>query len=1072
MVTQLSIGYSGIWRHETGLLKGCMTEPVYVELHARSAFSFLESGSLPEALATTAAELNLPGIALLDRDGFYGSARFHMAAQKTGIRAHVGTELSVTSESGTINYPLLCESQLGYQNLCRLITRTKLRVPKHSDSSARFTELEEHAAGLVCLTGDERGPLAYALRGGGMEAGRELLATLKGIFDPGSVYVELQRHFQRDQEHRNQCAIGLARELKLPVLATNGVIYATAADHEVLDVFTCIKNKQQLATGGRILCPNSERYIRTPALMAQIFADIPEAIKNTVELSSRLQFTLKDLGYQFPKYPVPPGETMDSFLYARTWEGARKRYQPITNRVTSQLDRELKLIEHLGLAGYFLIVWDIVRYCNQNGILVQGRGSAANSAVCYSLGLTAVDPIGMDLLFERFLSEERGEWPDIDLDLPSGDGREKAIQYVYQRYGQLGAAMTANVITYRGRLAAREVGKVFGFDTETLDRLSALVGNFEWRGPNDTFDRHFATAGLDLNQKRIAKYLDLCLRLQDMPRHLSQHSGGMVICQGQLDSVVPLEPATMPNRVVVQWDKDDCADLGIVKVDLLGLGMMAVLKDSIGLIREHYDEEVDLAHLPQDAPDIYGVIREADTIGMFQIESRAQMASLPRNNPEKFYDLVTQVALIRPGPITGAMTAPYLKRRQKKELVTYPHPSLKSVLERTLGVPLFQEQLLRMSMICANFTGGEAEELRRALGHKRSKKRMMEIEVRLRAGMTQNGITPKAQDEIVQFITSFALYGFPESHSASFALLAYASAFLKVRYLAAFTAALLNNQPMGFYAPATLVKDAQRHGLKIRPIDVKCSNWDCSLEKLDGKIVMRIGLRYVRGLQQITAESLVQGRQQRQFGSIAELVRRVPELSQGNLRMLASIGALNNIGEIGLHRRDSLWQVEKAGKRVGKLLEGIIDQDAASPLAQMDTEERLVSDYHGTGLTTGPHPMFYRRAEMRNLNIKSAAELRAMKHGRTATVAGAVITRQRPGTASGLIFLTLEDETGYANVIVMPHVYEKYRQVVLEPRFVRVTGIVQNQDGIVHLRAEHVESLAISAAQTASHDFH
>jgi error-prone DNA polymerase len=1045
----------------------------YVELHARSAFSFLEGGSLPEALAMTAAGVGLPGMALLDRNGFYGSARFHMAAGKCGIRAHVGTELSIACESDTISYPLLCESQLGYKNLCRLITRTKLRVPKHSESSARLDELEEHAAGLICLTGDENGPLAHALRTGGMDAGRELLKNLRAIFGASNVYVELQRHFQREQEQRNQCAIGLARELNLPVIATNGVCYATAADREILDVFTCIKNKRELATGGRLLCQSSERYIRTPEQMARIFADVPEALSNTVELSSRLKFTLKDLGYKFPNYPVPAGETMDSFLYARTWEGARNRYQPITDRVRSQLDRELKLIARLGLAGYFLIVWDIIRFCNQNGILVQGRGSAANSAVCYSLGITAVDPIGMDLLFERFLSEERGEWPDIDLDLPSGDDREKAIQYVYQRYGQLGAAMTANVITYRGRLAAREVGKVFGFDTETLNRLSGLVGNFEWRGPNDTLDRHFMAAGFDLTQKRIAKYLDLCVRLQDMPRHLSQHSGGMVICQGQLDSVVPLEPATMPNRVVVQWDKDDCADLGIVKVDLLGLGMMAVLKDSIRLIRDHYGEEVDLAHLPADCPDIYGVIRKADTIGMFQIESRAQMASLPRNHPEKFYDLVTQVALIRPGPITGAMTAPYLKRRQKKELVTYPHPSLEPVLKRTLGVPLFQEQLLRMSMICANFTGGEAEELRRALGHKRSRQRMMEIEVRLRAGMTQNGITPKAQDEIVQFITSFALYGFPESHSASFALIAYASGFLKARYLAAFTAALLNNQPMGFYSAATLVKDAQRHGLKVRPIDVTRSNWDCSLEEANGKIAMRIGLRYVRGLQQIAAECLVEARKKRQFGSIEELARRVPELSRANLRMLAQIGALNNISaDTKLHRRDALWQVEKATQRVGKLLEGVIEQDSVSPLKQMEVEERLVSDYHGTGLTTGPHPMFYRRAEMHKLNIKSAAEMRAMAHGKRATVAGAVITRQRPGTASGLIFLTLEDETGYANVIVMPHVYEAYRQAVLEPKFIRVSGTVQNQDGIIHLKAEHVEALSVSAAPMASHDFH
>jgi error-prone DNA polymerase len=1046
----------------------------YVELHSRSAFSFLEGGSLPETLVITAASLNIGAMGLLDRNGFYGSARFHMAAKKSGIRAHVGTELNVTDQASTINYPLLCESQRGYQNLCRLITRTKLRVPKHCESSARIEELEEHAFGLICLTGDEHGPLTYALRNGGMEAGRKLLTKLKGIFGPGNVYVELQRHFQRVQEQRNQRALELARELKLPVLATNGVSYATARDHEILDVFSCIKNKRQLATGGRLLCQNSERYIRTPEQMARIFADIPEAVSNTVELSSRLQFTLKDLGYKFPNYPVPPGETMDSFLYARTWEGARNRYRPVTEKVQQQIGRELALIEKLGLAGYFLIVWDIVRFCRGNGILVQGRGSAANSAVCYSLGITAVDPIGMDLLFERFLSEERGEWPDIDMDLPSGDDREKTIQYVYQRYGQLGAAMTANVITYRGRLAAREVGKVFGFDTETLNKLSTMVGNFEWRGPNDTFDRHFTTAGLDPTHKRIAKCLDLCERLQDMPRHLSQHSGGMVIAQGALDSVVPLEPATMPGRVVVQWDKDDCADLGIVKVDLLGLGMMAVLKDSIELIRNHYHERVDLAHLPEDCPDVYGVIRKADTIGMFQIESRAQMASLPRNNPSKFYDLVTQVALIRPGPITGQMTSPYLKRRQNKEKVTYPHPSLEPVLKRTLGVPLFQEQLLRMAMICANFTGGEAEELRRALGHKRSQQRMKEIEIRLRAGMTQNGVMPKAQDEIVQFISSFALYGFPESHSASFALLAYASAFLKVRYLAAFTAALLNNQPMGFYSPSTLIKDAQRHGLRVKPIDVTCSDWNCSLEKAEaeGKIVMRVGLRYVRGLQQSAGESLVQARKTRQFASIEELARRVPELSRGNLRMLAEVGALNKIGGVGLHRRDALWQVEKAGRKVGKLLEGIVEQDSASPLRQMDTEERIVADYRGTGLTTGPHPMFYRRAEMRKLNIKSAAELRATADGRKAIVAGAVITRQRPGTAKGLIFITLEDETGDANVIVMPDIYERYRQAVLEPRFICVSGTVQSQDGIVHLRAEHIEALMVSAAPMASHDFH
>jgi error-prone DNA polymerase len=1048
---------------------------LYFELHSRSAFSFLEGGSLPEALAAVASVIGLPGMALLDRDGFYGSPRFHMSAQKAGIRAHVGTEITVNGDAGSVNYPLLCASRTGYQNLCRLLTRTKLRVPKHTPSSATLDELEEHAAGVICLTGDEHGPLACALENGGAETGRKLLMRLVSAFGQENVYVELQRHFNRHQEARNQTAIELARSLKLPLLATNGVCYATAAEREILDVFTCIKQKRQLSAAGRLLCANAERYIRTPQQMAHIFADLPEAIANTAELSSRLEFSLEKLGYEFPRYPVPAGGTQNEFLRAQTTRGAQERYRPVTERVRSQLEKELGLIEKLDLAGYFLIVWDMIRFCREHNILVQGRGSAANSAVCYALGITAVDPVGMDLLFERFLSEERGEWPDIDLDLPSGDEREKAIQYLYQRYGERGAAMTANVCTYRGRLAAREVGKVFGFDVETLNRLSSLVGGWEWRGPDDTFDRYFTSAGLDLTHHRIAKYLDLCVRLQDLPRHLSQHSGGMVICQGTLDSVVPLEPATMPGRVVVQWDKDDCADLGIVKIDLLGLGMMAVLKDSIDLIRDHYSEEVDLAHLPADSPDVYDVIRRADTIGMFQIESRAQMASLPRNNPTRFYDLVTQVALIRPGPITGQMTSPYLKRRQGKEPVTYPHPSLQPVLERTLGVPLFQEQLLRMAMICANFTGGEAEELRRALGHKRSQQRMREIEIKLRAGMTQNGIEPKAQDSIVQFISSFALYGFPESHSASFALLAYASAFLKVRYLAAFTAALLNNQPMGFYSPATIVKDAQRHGLKVRTIDAMQSDWTCTLENNDGASspALRLGLRYVRGLQQAAGEALVAERRVHPFTSTEDLARRVPQLSRANLAMLAGIGALNKISvQSRLHRRDALWQIEKAARQPGPLLAGVVEDDAASPLNRMDIEERLIADYHGTGMTVGPHPMAYRRTLLRQMGICSAAELRLIPHGKPAVVAGCVITRQRPGTAKGLIFLTLEDETGNANIIVMPDVYSRDPMSVLHERFVKVKGTVQNQDGIVHLKAEKILPLLITAAETSSHDFH
>src|SRR5260370_1086325 len=564
----------------------------YVELHARSAFTFLEGASLPESLVYTSAQLQSPAMALLDRDGVYGAPRFHMAAKQYGIKAHIGAEISIT-ENG--NLPVLVESRTGYQNLCRLITTSKLRTKKKTIATSRFDELQNAAEGLICLTGDENGPLARALQKGGMDEGRRMLQQLISICGSQNVYVELQRHANRFKESRNQAVISLAQERGLQLLATNGVRYATPSEREIADVFTCLKNKCRLDTAGRLLSENSQRYVRSSAEMECLFADLPEAIANSSELSSRLDFTLEELGYEFPRYPVPEGETMDSFLRKRTWEGARCRYRAVSERRRAQLEKELALIEKLKLAGYFLIVWDLICFCERNGILVQGRGSAANSAVCYSLGITAIDPIGMDLLFERFLSEERGEWPDIDLDLPSGDEREKVIQYVYERYGKRGAAMTANVCTYRGRSAAREMGKVLGFDEDTLSRLSAIVGTWEWRDPNDTMEKQFTNTGLDLTHPQIAVYLNLCQRVQDLPRHLSQHSGGMVICQGQLDSVVPLEPATMPGRVVVQWDKDDCADLGLIKVDLLGLGMMAVLKDSIGLIRDHYDQEVDLS---------------------------------------------------------------------------------------------------------------------------------------------------------------------------------------------------------------------------------------------------------------------------------------------------------------------------------------------------------------------------------------------------------------------------------------------------------------------------------------------
>ena len=1033
-----------------------MSSPRYIELHARSAFSFLRGACIPEDYATIAASHNSPAIALTDIDGVYGSARFHMSAKKAGIQAHIGAE--VTAKDGG-RCTLLVQSRTGYQNLSRLITRMKLRAgtknPKPgNEPAATFEDFTEFADGLLCLTGGDEGPLALALKN---RNAPETLSRLTRAFGPGNVYIELQRHLDREEESRNQAAVDAARTLKLPLVATNGVCHATKIQREVLDVFTCLYHKTTLAQAGRLLSRNSERHLKSPAEMSQLFADIPEAIANTHVISSRLGFTLADLGYQFPEYPLPPGETVSSFLWKLTDQGARHRYQPYYDGARLQIERELKLIDKLGLGGYFLIVWDLVRFAKDHGILCQGRGSAANSAVCYALGITAVDPVGMDLLFERFLSDERGEWPDIDIDLPSGDQRERVIQYVYERYGQHGAAMTANVITYRGKLAAREAGKVLGFDVTTLDRVSSVAPMWGYHDPEHTKQKQFVEAGLDFNNYKVRKFLDIVVALQDMPRHLGQHSGGMVICQGRLDSVVPLEPASMPGRVVVQWDKEDCADLGLIKVDLLGLGMMAVLEDCLKLVRNHWREEIDLGQLPRNDSVVYKTLRKGDTIGMFQVESRAQMATLPRMKPEKFYDLVVEVALIRPGPIVGNMVHPYLNRRAGREPVDALHPILEPVLSRTLGVPLFQEQLLKMAMIAANFTGGEAEDLRRAMGFKRSKQRMLDIESRLRAGMAQNGITGEVQDRIVQSITSFALYGFPESHAASFALLAYASAYFKCHYPAAFLCAILNNQPMGFYSPAVLVKDAQRHGLRVLPVDVNISDYDCTIEYMRlpaASFALRLGLRYIRGLRAETGNLIAAGKPYR---DVDDLARRVPQLHKDELEKLAAAGALANLATE--HRRDALWKAGRAGRPVGPLLEQVPENSPEDPLQRMTTPERLSADYNGTGLTVGRHPMHFLRAEMNELGVTPAKDLSKVPNGGLVLVAGAVIVRQRPGTAKGIMFLSMEDETGIANVVVMPDMFDERRVTLVTEPYLLIEGKVQNVDNVIHVLARRVQRL-------------
>jgi len=1239
---------------------------VFIELHCSSAFSFLEAASLPEVLIERAAALGYPALALVDRDGVYGAPRFHKAARAAGIKAIIGCELTMgetedrrqktedrrpaipnpaperrtlspsTRARGSLSVvegsergvntrvegripnpesrelapsakslapslwrlPVLVESRQGYQNLCRLLTRMKLRAPK-GEGALALEELDGCTGGLIAIVGREA--LVASRHGVG-----GLVDRVVGVFGRANVYLELQRHFLRDEEIANGMLHDLAAAFHVPLIASNGVRFADPVDRPLFDVLTCIRHKTTIEQAGRRLAPNAERYLKPPAEMAALFADHPDALAATAALADRIQYSMADLGYRFPDYPVPAGETASSFLRAITLVGARERYRPFHDRARAQIARELALIEKLDLAGYFLIVWDIVNFCRGQQILVQGRGSAANSAVCYSLGITAVDPVGMDLLFERFLSEERGEWPDIDLDLPSGDRRERVIQHVYEKYGRHGAAMTANVITYRDRSASREVGKVLGMEPGQIDRLSKLLGRFQHVEADASLAGDLRTAGLDPDHARVRLFVDLWQRIQDLPRHLGQHSGGMVLCRGRLDDVVPLENASMPGRVVVQWDKDDCADMGIVKIDLLGLGMMAALQDAFTTInarRTSGTNRLEMWNIPPDDPQVYDMLQRADTVGVFQVESRAQMATLPRLKPATFYDLVVEVALIRPGPIVGQMVHPYLDRRAGRAEVVYPHPSLEPILARTLGVPLFQEQLLRMAMTVAGFTGGQAEELRRAMGFKRSEKRMKAIEGQLREGMARQGITGEAADAIVKSIVSFALYGFPESHSASFALIVYASVYLKAHYPAAFYTALLNNQPMGFYHPATLVKDAQRHGVRFAPIDVQRSGWRCDVEE-DGTV--RLGLCYVIGLRRRVGEAIgaVQGLGTRdwalgasravsaalrpephgsgtsgsgssgspgdsadyffrspgasapgraalapsaqplapvrcpkcrcsdpsmiervetggvvswfcntcahdwkdepprvRFRSIEDLIARTG-VNREELATLAEIGALNGFGH---HRREALWQIEKAVRPAGELFEeedrrqetedrigeSVVSSQysvasrqnsesripspesrAPSPLPPMSLTERLVADYEGTHLTIGPHPMALRRRELSLRGVLRASDLPRERQGRRIRVAGTVITRQRPGTAKGFVFLTLEDETGISNIIVRPDVFARERLVILEEPFLLVEGILQNQENVTAVRAERCEGIAGVPIEIDSHDFY
>jgi error-prone DNA polymerase len=1032
----------------------------YIELHACSAFSFLRGASFPEQLAERAAELAMPAMALLDRDGVYGAQRFSVAARDQNIRPIIGCELTM-ADGGIL--PVLVENRNGYKNLCELLTQAHLGSEK-GKCAVQWNEILHFAEGLVAFLGSPcatRNPTDRA-------------QFLIDAFGRENVFVEIQRHFIRGEERINRQLVDLAIHYRLPLLATNGVQYAKPYGRQVLDVFTCVREHTHLDAAGKLLTQNAERHLKSDAEMRELFRDLPEAIENTSRLAQRLTFSLENIGYEFPSFPVPDGHKMDSFLRTIVWFGAQQRYASISTAVKRKLEEELALISKLGFPGYFLIVWDIVNFCREHNIMVQGRGSAANSAVCYCLGITPVDPVSSNLVFERFLNESRKGWPDIDLDLPSGDRREAVIQEIYRRYGKHGAAMTANVITYRGRSAAREIGKALNFSPSILDRFSHLFANGDFPHTLDLTSQ-IEQAGLPKEHPRMPAFINLYRAIYGLPRHLGQHSGGMIICQNKLSSFVPLENASMPGRVVAQWDKDDCEDLGIVKVDLLGLGMMSVMQDAFELCRER-GRSLDLAHIPKDDAATFEMMQKADTIGVFQIESRAQMATLPRMKPECFYDVVIEVAIIRPGPIQGDMVHPYLARRAGREPITYFDPRLEPVLGRTLGVPLFQEQMLRIAMIMADFSGNEAEELRRALSFHRSEERMEKVSVKLRAAMERKNIAPDVIEKIIQSITSFALYGFPESHAISFAILAYGSAYLKAHRAAEFYASLLNNQPMGFYTPATIVKDSHRHGIKIKPVCVMQSNWRCAVVSDD---TVRLGFCVVNRLRQEHADQLVRQREDRQFDSLDDFKRRVV-LSKDEMRTLAELGALNCFAE---HRRAAMWQVEEAlhedllgsarfqGAPFSILPNGSSRQDACAPLTPMTMPERVRADYETMNLTTGPHPMKLLRESLPN--VWRAIDLPQARHGATVQIAGNVICRQRPGTAKGFVFISLEDETSVSNAIVDPNLFERFRLLITEEAFLLIEGEVQNSDGVVLIKTRDIRPLAHDQLiGSESHDFH
>ncbi len=1046
----------------------------YAELTVTSNFSFLRGASHPEELVLRAAALGHRAAAIADRNSLAGVVRAHVAAKEAGIPLAVGARIVLTPalarldderEEPPLEVLVFATDRASYGRLARLLTLGKRRAEKGACRLA-LADLCAHAEGLVALAVPPPGDVA--------ERFFAALARLAEAFDDDRLSVAAARVHGPDDRGRLARLARLAERACVPLAATNDVHYHVAARRPLQDVLACVREGRTVADAGFLLAPHAERFLKPPDEMVRLFAELPGAVERSLEIAQRAAaFSLDELRYRYPDEVCAPGRAPIEHLAVLTQEGARERYPlGVPAGVVARLDHELALIDELDYAPYFLTVHDLVRFARSRGILCQGRGAAANSAVCYCLGVTAVDPDRIDLLFERFVSKERGEPPDIDIDFEH-ERREEVIQYIYAKYGRERAALTAEVITYRGRSAVRDVGKALGLSLDCVERLAKEI---DWWGDGVTGPERLRELGLDPADPTLRRVLALAEELLGFPRHLSQHVGGFVVTQEPLCELVPIENAAMADRTVIEWDKDDIEAMGMLKVDVLGLGMLTCVRKTFELVGAAGGGELALHTVPAEDPAVYDMICAADTIGVFQIESRAQMSMLPRLRPRNFYDLVIEVAIVRPGPIQGDMVHPYLRRRGGEEPVTFPSEEVRRVLGRTLGVPLFQEQAMALAMVAGGFTAGEADELRRAMAAwKRKTTRLVELGRKLVMGLLRNGYTKDFAERFFQQIRGFSEYGFPESHAASFALVVYVSAWLKRHHPAAFAAGLLNSQPMGFYAPAQIVRDAQAHGVEVRALDVNRSTWDCTLEPAAGERepyagsgpALRLGMRLAKGLRQSDADAIAQAvRRRGPFAGLAALHAESGARAAA-LRVLARADAFRSMG---LDRRAAQWHARALRDDLPPLFRGAIarppsdgaERERPAALPAQTPLESMLGDYESLRLSLDAHPLSFLRADLARRGVAPAADLadaQRLPDGARVRVAGLVLVRQRPGTAGGILFMTIEDESGSANLIVRPHVFERYRRVVRHAALVLADGRVERANGVVHVCARSFASL-------------